>query len=342
MSAPGSPSTKPSRREYSSDSRASPQHHPVHELHRGRPEVERHHPRFERRQQTLEVQDRQPHGRRQPVEFHPRLDHGSERSLGANDQMREVHPAGIEKHIEVVARDPARNPWKTRPDVLAELVPERHDFPRQAGERPPPPGRAGGCRPSASRRAAPGSRRAAPRWRPGHCPPSFHRRASGRRRSCSRSSPPRLARFEVEVSGPKRSPRGRERGAQRVLHHPRLHSRPEFLAVHLEDGAEVLRQVQHQRLPHRLSGQRGPSAARQHGCAGGSGGPDRFRHIRRMAGDHDPDRFDLVDARIIRVEDPGRPVEADIALDARLKVPRQLSHAAARLYARGGCRPPGL
>ena len=48
------------------------------------------------------------------------------------------------------------------------------------------------------------------------------------------SMPPMVARFEVEVSGPKSSPSGPHVVVQLVLHEPGLHPRPQLLAVDLE------------------------------------------------------------------------------------------------------------
>ena len=115
------------------------QNHPVHEFHRGGVEIERHHPRLEGREHAVEMQHREPDRGRKLVQLHPGLDYRPERSLGPDDQVRQVHPARIEQHVQVVAGDPARDAREPFPDLIRVLVPNRQQFAKQRGERPVAP-----------------------------------------------------------------------------------------------------------------------------------------------------------------------------------------------------------
>ena len=152
--------------------------------------------------------------------------------------------------------------------------------------------------------------------------------------------PPRLARFEVEVSGPNRSPWGASAALKASCTSPgctRAHISSRLISSTL---AEVHRQVEHHRFADRLPGERGAAAARQHRGGRLPGDPDRFRHVRGVAGDHHPEGLDLVDAGVVRVEDPARAVEPHVPLDPRREFARQLSHGPGRVPEQGASETP--
>ncbi len=314
--------------------------HPVHEFDAGRTQFERHHPRLERREHPVEVQDRESDRGRQPVELHPGLHHGPERPLGADDQVRQVHPRGIEQHVQVVAGDPPGDAREPLPDVLRVLVPERQQLAEQRGKRTVPPRPAANVLP-----AQPAEALAAPVGQhDSGVEDVLHRLAVDERAGPGRVVADHAAEVRAVGGGglgAEPQPVGGERGAEGVLHHPRLHPGPHLLPVDLEHVAEVHREVEHHRFADRLSGERGAAAARQHRRARLRGDPDRFRHVRGVAWDHHPERLDLVDAGVVRVEDPARAVEPHVPLDPRRECARQFSHGAWRVPGRSA-RSAGL
>ena len=326
---------------------------PVHQFHRARPEFERFDPRFQRRQEAVEVEDGQPHRRRQPVEADRRLDHDAERPLRADHQVRQVDARGVEQDIQVVAGDAARDAGEPLPDVLPVLVADGSDRGADARHRVP-----GGAVPAGEGGGSPAD------LLPAHPAEAF----AGAVREDHRGLEQVLDGLPVHqrpgaggvvadhpaqvrpVGGgglrAEPEPQRRESGAQGVLHHAGLDPRPEFFAVHFQDPPEVGGEVEDHRLAHRLSGERSAAAAGEHRRAGLGRGPHRLRHIASVAGDHHPQRLDLVDARVGRVEEPRGPVEADPALDPGGERARQFApargHAPPRIPSGSGrSRAPG-
>ena len=86
-----------------------------------------------------------------------------------------------------------------------------------------------------------------------------------------------------------------QRGVELAEHHAGFHQRRVLLRIDVQDAAQVLAAVQHQRAIHRLAALAGAAAARQHRHAvfardrqGGGHVVDGFR-------DHHAERLDLVD-----------------------------------------------
>ena len=140
------------------------------------------------------------------------------------------------------------------------------------------------------------------------------------------SMPPMVARFEVEVSGPKRSPSGRTwafssswttPGCTRAHSSSRLTSRT---VLH------VAREVHHDGPVHRLAGERGAAAPREDGDAFPVRELEHGLDVARVARDDHADRLHLVHGGVGRVEEAGVLVEADIALDDAPQLLFEIGH----------------
>jgi hypothetical protein len=100
---------------------------------------------------------------------------------------------------------------------------------------------------------------------------------------------------------------------QLVLDQPRLHARPQLLAVDLQHLAHVLGEVEDEGVIDRLAGQRGAPAARQQRHLVRPRNVDRGPHVVGVArGDH-ADRLHLVHGGVGGVQQPRGGVEADVA-----------------------------
>ena len=104
-------------------------------------------------------------------------------------------------------------------------------------------------------------------------------------------------------------------GVELVEHDARLHRDLGAVLVEAHDLAQVLGDIDDQRLAHRLAALRGAGAARQDGGLGVARHVDDEREIGLVARHDDADRLDLVDRGVGRVAAARGRVEQDVALD---------------------------
>jgi len=90
----------------------------------------------------------------------------------------------------------------------------------------------------------------------------------------------------------------RPRQVQLPLHHPGLHPRHAPLGVDLDDPVHMPGHVHHDRVSHRLVGQAGSGAPRQHRDAEIGGGGDHRGYVGRVTREDHPDRLDRVHAGV--------------------------------------------
>ena len=99
----------------------------------------------------------------------------------------------------------------------------------------------------------------------------------------------------------------------------RFDPRPALGDVHLENAIEVLGGVELKSRADRLPGLRRAAAPRRDRDAVARGDLDGAYDILARPRDDDPERLDLVDARVGGVERPRDRVEADLARDVLFK-----------------------
>ena len=138
-----------------------------------------------------------------------------------------------------------------------------------------------------------------------------------------------VARSEVEVSGPKSRPWGRTWRFSSSCTSAGLHARPQLLLVHLEHLVHVAGEVEDDRAVHRLPGERGAAAAREHGHVLAVGDLDHRLHVAGVARDDHADRLHLVHRRVGGVQELGEAVEADVALDDPAQLVLEIVHRGA-------------
>src|SRR5439155_570323 len=103
---------------------------------------------------------------------------------------------------------------------------------------------------------------------------------------------------------------------QVVLDETRLHPSPQLVAVHLEHAVHVPREVEHQRVVHRLARERRAAAARQDRDPEPGGDLERGLDVVGVARDDDAHGFDLVHGGVGRVEEARSWIEADVSADS--------------------------
>ena len=115
---------------------------------------------------------------------------------------------------------------------------------------------------------------------------------------------------------------GGEEGAERldalVEHahdHPRLHPGPRTVGGHLEDPVHVAGEVDLYAGAHGRAGEAGPRTPRHERDAVLAGVGHQPAHVLGVAGGHDPQWLDLVDAAVGGVEVPRQVVELYVAAD---------------------------
>ena len=119
---------------------------------------------------------------------------------------------------------------------------------------------------------------------------------------------------------------GGEEPVQFVPHDARFDRDGSRLGVEVENPGKVLREVDDDRLAHRLAGQRGAAAAGQQRHAIAPGQLEHHAHIRHALRQHHPMGGDLVGAGVGRVQRARPVVEAHLALGAGGKLLRQRRH----------------
>ena len=105
----------------------------------------------------------------------------------------------------------------------------------------------------------------------------------------------------------------RQLSVQVVQHQPGLHRGRAGVGVHLQHAPQVARGVHHDGAPHRLPALGRSRSPGQHRRALLPRHGDRRVHVVQRAGQHHPQRLDLVDRRVGRVEPPRQGVEAHVA-----------------------------
>src|ERR1051325_2962483 len=121
---------------------------------------------------------------------------------------------------------------------------------------------------------------------------------------------------------------------QLVEHHTRFDPGPALGHVDFDDAVEIFRRVELNAGADRLPRLRRAAAPRGNRRPMLPGDLDRADDILARARDHDPDRLDLIDAGIRRVQRAGDGIETNFALDllaqlALESLPRVAHRAAA-------------
>ena len=104
-------------------------------------------------------------------------------------------------------------------------------------------------------------------------------------------------------------------GVEFVEHHAGLDPGPLLLDVDLEDPVHVPGEVDLDAAAYRLAAQAGSSAAGRDGNASFVGETEDAGDVVRVGGIRDAQRLDFVDAGVRTVQDPGRFVESERAVD---------------------------
>src|SRR5262249_23496093 len=91
---------------------------------------------------------------------------------------------------------------------------------------------------------------------------------------------------------------------------------PPLFRIYLEHTVEVLRHIDHDRFADRLTGQAGAAASWKNRYFKIAGDLHRSENVLVGSRNDDANRFDLINACVGAVHEPGSPVEADFALDA--------------------------
>ena len=127
--------------------------------------------------------------------------------------------------------------------------------------------------------------------------------------------PPMVQRACVEGSTGKEQPVLPQRRVQMAQHQARFDQRGARIGIDVQDAAQVLRAVDHQRAVHRLAALAGAAAARQHGDAFLARDRQRRGDVVDLLRHDHADRFDLIDRRIGGVAAAVGAVEQHLAAD---------------------------
>ena len=126
--------------------------------------------------------------------------------------------------------------------------------------------------------------------------------------------PPIVARFDVEVSGPKPSLKRRAARLRSSCTTPGTDPHAARVGVDLVDHVHMPRRVDHEpAAAGGLAGQARPAAARHHGHAEAAGDRHRRGDVVGVARERDRQRLDRVQARVSREQVAGIRVVSDLA-----------------------------
>ena len=217
---------------------------------------------------------------------HGDLGHKGQRALGTGDQLRGIGRGGVQQAVQVVAAGAPPVAWKVAADVVAPAV-ENAVQTRGNGRRARALRR--GCRVEAvveGRHAAVVQNRTHGQHVVGDH--AVENRVSARAvvaHGAAHRGPAAAGRVRSQHQASR--PRGR---VEVIQHQARLAAYEAFLPVDLQHAVQVARGVQHHGVAHRLAGQAGAAAARQHRRAVAGADVDHGDNLGRVTRDDDADR----------------------------------------------------